>query len=381
MRLCTYFDPSLSLENINSMTEYIFAIKDFSRQGILAIDDLSWMDKLNQKGIKTVLEIDILLTQKDFSDVIKKINDLKPEYLSFVRLQDPGLVQYFLDFKPNTKIQLILETGNHNIEGINTWCEYVGESLDRVVLSPEISKSSLKNYIQDLDYPVEFLGLGPVLVFYTPRKLLTHALDEDLSLEELRAIGKSEESPHKGFPLFENKHGTFMYHIKDFCLLDEIDELKKMNLAFFRFDPRIRNKFNLINEIENLIQNKRTNTIKKIKELYETDLMKGYYRVNKSDVLFPKLKNTRIKRKDLNFIGNVLETVKDHYSAIEVKENALKVGDHLKIITPEGKEITTSVKSLRDISLKDQKIISAGKVALINYKRGVWTKSSVYLAE
>ena len=43
--------------------------------------------------------------------------------------------------------------------------------------------------------------------------------------EFLEATGESEESPHKGFPLIENSHGTFMFHIKRLFLLEHLEHL------------------------------------------------------------------------------------------------------------------------------------------------------------
>lgn len=376
MKLITYYHQSLT--ELEQGIDYIFAFKDFSRQGVLELSAQEKMLALKEQGVSVILEIDILVTENDFAKLIKKIEELDPRLLSRVRVQDPGVLNFFLKNYPKSKIQLVLETGNHNLRGIKKWCEFVGENLERVVLSVELAKEKLREIVGSLNCPVELLGLGPVLVFYTPRKLLSASFDENsLNDEELMALGTSEESPHKGFPLTENQFGTFMYHIKDFCLLGEMKELKEMGIKHFRFDPRLNQKhFDLISLVHKHVQG--TCCEEEIKKVYGKDWMKGYYRVNKSNVLFPKLKNNRIKREDAQFCGRVIEVVKEHYIAIEVKEAELILGASLRFITPEGKEIESTVKSLRDVALKDQKNIPRGKVALINYKKSVWPKSSVY---
>lgn len=379
MKLTSYYDLSIKLEDLNKDAEYIFAFKDFSRHGNLTLDQISEFTKLKNLGFDISLEIDLLLTQTEFVKVIKKINDLDQNLFQKVRLQDPGLIQHFKENFLESKIGLILETGNHNLAGVQSWCDYLGDQLDRVILSPELPKNKIHEFINRLNVPIELLGMGPILVFYTPRMLLSNSLNSDVSSEELWAIGKSEESPHKGFPLFENQHGTFMYHIKDFCLLDEINELKKMGLTYFRFDPRQRKKFEFINLIQRQMISSDNTAIKKIKLDYEYDIMKGYYRINKTDILFPKLKNSRIKRKDLNFVGTIIETFKERYLAIEVKENILTCGEDLKIINPLGSEVSFTVKSLRDVSFANQSSIPSGQIAIVNYHRGITAKSAVYI--
>lgn len=377
MKLTTYFDKSLNIESLNTEVEYIFSFKAFSRNGNLDFEDENLFFQALKRNIKCVLEIDILVTENDFLILTQKIKKLDIKLLKYVRIQDPGLLNFFLENYPNSQIQLVLENGNHNLLGIKGWCDLVGTRLDKVVLSVELPGVKLAHIIKELNYPVEFLGLGPILVFYTPRPLLSSALDEEsLNDEELIALGRSEESPHKGFPLTQNEHGTFMYHIKDFCLLAESRELELMGLSYFRFDPRISKRFDLIDKINDHLKNH--DRAELVKNSYDRDVMKGYYRVNKTDILFPKLKNNRIKRRDLSFCGSVLEVIKEHYIAVEVGAEAIKLGDDLKLITPEGKEIILSVKSLRNTSLKDRAEILKGEIALINYKRGVWPKSSVY---
>jgi len=46
-------------------------------------------------------------------------------------------------------------------------------------------------------------------------------LEEKKHLNDaLEAYGTSEESPHSGFPIVENRHGTFMFNVKDLSLLE-----------------------------------------------------------------------------------------------------------------------------------------------------------------
>lgn len=378
MKLVTYFDQNLELEHLDPEIEYIFSYKSFSRQGNLDLENgSSLMINAIESGFCCVLEIDVLVCEQDFEGLLAKINKLDPRMLKLVRLQDPGIIDLFVNQYPESKIQLVLETGNHNLIGIKRWCDFIKSKLDRIILSIELPKDKLKEIISELNISVEILGFGPILVFYTPRKLLSSALeDESLNDNELYALGKSEESPHKGFPIFENAHGTFMYHIKDFCLLAESSELQEMGLSFFRFDPRISEAYHLQKLVKEHIQGK--DHLVQIKEEYKKDLMRGYYRVNKTNILFPKLKNNRIKRSDLSFCGAVLEIAKEHYIAIEVKENKIKIGNDLKFITPEGKEVLLTVKSLRNTQLMDQQEIPKGQIALVSYRKGVWPKSSVY---
>ena len=88
------------------------------------------------------------------------------DHFDAIRVQDPGALEYLLE-KTNIKIQLVLENGNHNLLGIQTWVDYVVDRLDRVVLSIELPKDKLREYVQKLNVDIEFYILGQILIFYT----------------------------------------------------------------------------------------------------------------------------------------------------------------------------------------------------------------------
>src|SRR5690606_14113245 len=170
----------------------------------------------------------------------------------------------------------------------------------------------------------------------TPRNLLSNLLPEDDEKKQkevfpsryIEATGESEESPHKGFPLIENKHGTFMFHIKEHYLLDFVSDLKEMGLDTLRVDLRFGKDFTLLKEIKDIVSGHITDT-KEFKEKYPSDVIRGFFHVNKSDVLFKKLKNSRIIRQDESYVGEVIEAMKGEFLGINLKnpKAKLKVGD------------------------------------------------------
>jgi hypothetical protein len=115
------------------------------------------------------------------------------------------------------------------------------------------------------------------------------------------------------------------------------------------------------------------------KEIYPQDLMRGFYLVNKTDVLFPKLKNHRLQKREGDYIGEVLEAEKGSHLAIFVKNpKGLSKDDKLKIIHPKGEIIEAFIYSLKNLSLEDVDHIPANQTALIQFVGGVWVKSHVF---
>ena len=100
-------------------------------------------------------------------------------------------------------------------------------------------------------------------------------------------MANSEETPHKGFQIIENDHGTFMLHPKKHSLMDALDEIVGLGIKNLKVDLRLFE--------ENLNQ---LDLKKELKYQFENILfIKGYFNVNKTDKIFVKLKNHRLLRK------------------------------------------------------------------------------------
>lgn len=350
MNFTTFAQNKFELSKIkdSGINEVILSFNSLSRFSKQSKDEFIQLALFAKElNLKVILEWDILITEVDFEQNLKEFESLDQKLFDVIRVQDAGILEY--------------------------------------VLSIELNKQKIEEYSKALDCEIELLVTGPVLLFYSPRKLLSVLLPEDdelktktlVSKEYLEAIGESEESPHKGFPILENKHGTFMFHIKDLFLLDRYDEIKELGISHLRIDLRAKG-FELF---DSFVSSKlEENNFKLFKEAYGKDIIRGYYQINKSDALFKKLKNYRIQRKDNSYLGEVIEATKSSHLAIDLKGKLdLKTDQQLKFITPEGKEYRCKVHELRSIDGVEKSIINAGNIGLMNYMGNIWVKSQVYL--
>lgn len=363
---------------IYSVDQLEKCIKQNVKHIVLCHEDLSRFGGLNSKSFNHLaakafelkmnvsLEWDVIKTENDFLAMISSFESIDTTFLQSIRVQDRGVLNWVFD---NTQldIDLILEGSHHNLTAIKSWESILGPRLKKLILSIEISKETLKGYIKELKTPVETLVLGRILLFYTPRNLLSSLKPKNIiSNDYIEAIGESEESPHKGFPLVENKNGTFMFHIKRLNLTKHLEELKELGLTYARFDNRF--------DDEHVFED----TLKQNFSDYPYDSIKGFFNINKSDVLFKKLKNYRIQRKDSSYAGEVLEIKSKSFIAMKVKKQDLKVGDKLKFFTPDGKEKILNVKSLRDSALNEVDVVKMDSIAILTYLSGISVKSQAY---
>ncbi len=381
--------------------EALLGISELSRFGTIESSDLMSLIKLSKDlGITPVLIWDILQTEERMSKSRDVFKSLPLEEFDRVRVHDPGALEFVLLNYPWLKIDLILETGNHNTLGLETWVKYVGEKLHRVILSLEIPKEKLKEIIVDLKkinskLEVELLVFGPILLFYTPRPLLKALRPmHEMSVKELYendvtlyASGTSEESPHSGFPLIENRHGTFMFNTKDHSLLTELAELKGMGINAYRFDLEILNNkkeelfSKYFSHVGSVLEFKDNDiAVEKLKTINPRPLIKGFFQINKTDVLFTKLKNRTIERKDENFVGEIIDVERDKGLCLWVKsKSAITLPKKFKLISPEKKTKEIIVDKLMTLTGSSVDTLIPGEYYLVPFLNGITLKSKAYL--
>lgn len=399
MKFVTYAENCEQLKKINEVItslninlqslEVIVGTSLLSRFSENSLTALMEMISYNQTlKLPLLLEWDILAQENRFKKSTEELAKLPLHEFSAIRLQDPGAVNYIKSHYPWLKIQLILENGNHNFEGLCRWSDFLGEQLDRLVLSNELSREHLVKYSQSLKAKIEVLAFGRILLFYSPRSLLTplnkSEISENIRSKNLEAFGTSEESPHSGFPLIENVHGTFMFNVKDLSLIEHINELKEMKVEAVRFDTRFDNSDLFLGKFlsHTLIKNE-TTLGAEIKLKHPRALIKGFYNVNKSDVLFPKLKNSRIQRFDAYYLGEVIDVERDEQITLIIKSEdlCLNLGDSIRLVTPEGKIKISQIKDLKNVSKESLNKASRDEICTIPYLSGIVAKTQVYLEQ
>lgn len=397
MKFITYADTLSQLTKLNDLfvskkvdlnnVEVIVGTSAISRYSEATLEDLEAMVAANQKfKLPLVLEWDVLAQESLFQKNAELIARLPLHEFKAIRVQDPGALNLVKEKYSWLKVQLILENGNHNYVGLTRWSDFLGDQLDRLVLSNELSREHLKSYATELKSGLEVLVYGRILLFYSPRLLLSplkkEELEKTLANKNIEAFGTSEESPHAGFPLIENRHGTFMFNVKDLYLLDHLEELKSLNLAAVRFDLRFDESFNHLEKMLDLyLGSVAHESVPEIRANHVRPMIKGFYNINKTDVLFTKLKNKRIQRMDDNYVGEIVDVERDQQIALVVKSKTLsiKLGDEIQLVTPEGKTKTMGLKSLLNTSKVSMESASTNEIVLLPFISGVVAKTQVYL--
>ncbi len=387
MKWVTYLTQTADIQAClrAGVTEVILAPIELSRGGTLPLPALQTLaQEAKNAGLRPVLEWDILMTQDRMDHAQRLLKKLDLSVFAALRVQDPGAV-YFCLHHLWLPLQLNLETGNHNLAGILRWKKLLGSRLDKIILSIELPAEKIREIIATVQVPTEIMGLGPILLFYTPRYLLSIERndlswlqdEETVSHHRLEATADSEESLHRGFRIRENSHGTFVYHSKDYCLVDRLNELRSMGLHSIRLDERLNPgpetilKLSQINSDESasaFIQN------------HPVKVTRCFFQTNATDILFKKLKNTHTQRVDQGFVGEVVEVSKSHYIVAQVlgKARSLKRDRSYRVVTPNGKEVLLQVHELKNLDAQKCEEVKENDFAMIPYAKSITVRSMIY---
>lgn len=212
-----------------------------ARQGQLSAITAQSLAKTAQSlGLRPILVWDALMPEQVMQSVVVELQQWDLSVFAAIRVCDLGAAQWVTQLS-NMPLQLVVEAGNHNLEALMGWCECFAPALERLVLSIELPEAKLMEYCQALPVPCEILGVGPVLLFYSPRSLLGAHFggnDEEVESSDIQTHITYEDAPNRLFPTLETQHGTFMFLDKDQFILDRLVGLDTAGCHTVRIDLR-----------------------------------------------------------------------------------------------------------------------------------------------
>lgn len=354
--------------------DFLLEHQDFSlRGGVDTAACLKIAEKIKSNGGRIVFLWDLLLSENDLHKKLQDFLTLPLELRQVVRVKDWGVLEALLQKAPDSKIQLDLSSAHHNLQAIQRWPSYLKNKLDRLVLSSELPQEKIKNYAAALPVDLEVLALGRLLLFYTPRHLLSPAIDRR------QAFISSEEGAHHHFPCEEYPHGTLLFHLKQLCLLSEWPMLKNTGVQYLRFDTRDLppggGAF-----VESFLKNQEQEiSWNTLKEKLQVEITQGYFHKNKTDVLFKKLKNWRLLKqekitrdgKTWRYCGEVVDSLREHSLTFFLQEEIPNQGHYL-LLNAAGKEKKITFKKLTYLT---------SELLQVKWISGVGEKALLYVCE
>ena len=370
-------DPvQLSVLQPTGVREIILEHQALSRWGTLNTDQLIELIHLSAKqGYSLSLQWDALYNEAELHPSIEIFEQLPLAKIHAVRVQDLGVAEFIRQEHPLVPLHLIVETGNHNLASLQQWCRYFGKQLQRLVLSTELSGKTLHSYCETLNTPCEILGLGRILLFYTPRALLQFLQPPNGS--PLEKVVSSDEHRHHHFPTVQNQHGTFMFHCYDLFLLDLLPQLMKTKMQVLRLDFRFTDLFEWIQVVDHQRENFNLAQIKQLQSAWPVHTIHGFYRANRTERPIERLKNKHLQDHGEHLVASVVEVLKNKYIAL-LSRKPFSTNEPLLFITPEGKEVTLSPTFIQNTQGQAVESTQPAGIWLIPYHKWIVPKTLVY---
>ena len=301
---------------------------------------------------------------------LKKLNDWKPDALI---ISDPGVMVLAKKYVPQIPIHISTQANVTNWAAAKFWSE---QGAERIILGREVTLKEIKEIHKK--YPkieLEYFVHGAMCMSYSGRCILSSWLagrsanlgdcvqpcrwkykvdNISLDLEEpLR--------PGMKIPVEEDIHGTYIFNSKDMCFLEFLPELIDAGVVSFKIEGRAKSVaylssiiktykqgFEISNSKDELKKKKR-----KLKNLKKKNLDKLFHRGYTTGFLFGR---ENVEQNTVNshiggeeqFVGEVLDCVEINSKKLAILRvhNALKVGDKIRIMIPEEKDLRMIVKKI-----------------------------------
>lgn len=353
MQFNTFVSSRRDLErcvNAPHLEEVLLEPALLARQGKLGESDVQTLAaEATQRGLRPVLVWDILMPERVLSAVGDRLRQWELHRFAAIRVCDIGAAYWLKAHAPEMPLQLIVETGNHNLEALRGWCDILAGSLERLVLSIELPEKQLIEYCQTLPIACELLGVGQILLFYSPRSLLsTHisaphedAVEQtDDDIPYLETTVAFEETPQRPFPTVETAHGTFMFLDKDQFILDRLEGLKAAGLHTVRLDLRhLGRDRDVAIDIDRICQQILDDPIA-LRKNWVRETRAPFFNANRTTSLFDRLKSKLSDYSSPARLAEVVAAEKGKYTvfysqqsfhASQIKSIALPTGEELSL--------------------------------------------------
>lgn len=360
------------------VNEFILGLKGYSLNGEISCEELMFMVhsiRENDSGTRLFLDMDLLITEADFeafSDILSKI---PLELFDAVRVRDLGLANHITTLLKHP-VHLICESGARNFNAIKAIQEALGPLLHRIVLPYEVTGETLREWSQEFGCEMEILGVGPLRLFYSRRKLLSPLIPGPLPCHA--QCSTSFIRNRDLFDVIEKTFGTLIYFSKDLSLLPYWQELREAGLTSFRIDRHFNRAPELIEELMRYLQTLDSALMKKLKEKWKRPWICGFYKANQTGRNYVPEHERRQTESDEIGIGEVLEASKGNYLIACFEMNLCLP---LKVIlkTPLNHKVPLSLESVKDFKGRMESRIVKGIPYFLPHSEGITAKTLILL--
>ncbi len=373
MRKTELLIPASSLEVLKAAVIYgadavyiggeVFSLraksKNFSKE-----DMIEGIAFAHAHDVKVYVTVNILAHNDDLEGVetyLKELKEIRPDALI---ISDPGIFTIAKEICPEIDLHVSTQANNTNYRTYLFW-KQLGAA--RVVSARELSLAEIKTLRENIpdDLEIETFIHGAMCISYSGRCLLssyltgrdanqgacTHPCRWKYALME-------ETRPGEYMPVYENERGTYIFNSKDLCMIDHIPDLFDAGIDSFKIEGRMKTALYVAavtrtyrEAIDDYIKDPALYAEKL--PHYREEIAKCTYRQFTTGFFYGKPdadtqiydSNTYVKA--YTYLGLIGEKNEEGMYALE-QRNKFCVGDQIEVMKPDGRNLTVTVKAMKD---------------------------------
>ncbi|WP_302625658.1 U32 family peptidase [uncultured Eubacterium sp.] len=365
--------PASSLEVLKTAVRYgadavyiggeVFGLRAKAKN--FSIEDMkAGVEYAHNHGVKVYVTANILAHNADIEPVKVYFNDLKSVEPDALIISDPAIFTIAKEMLPDMEIHISTQANNTNYGTYNFW---YGLGAKRVVSARELSLAEIKEIRNNIpeEMEIETFVHGAMCISYSGRCLLSSFMagrdaNKGACTHPCRwKYAVVEESrPGQYMPVEENDRGTYIFNSKDLCMIEHIPELVDAGIDSFKIEGRMKTALYVATvartyrmAIDDYFESKEK--YENNKEKYKTLISQCTYRQYTTGFFFGKPDETtqiydnNVYERDYVYLGIVGDKMGENEYALEQK-NKFCVGDRIEVMKPDGRDIQTTVVSIKD---------------------------------
>lgn len=315
-------------------------------------------------GVKVFVTANILAHNGDLEAAGRYFKELDEKvHPDALIISDPGLFTIAKEVVPDIDIHISTQANNTNYGTYKFWHKM---GATRVVTARELSLREIREIRDNIpeNFEIETFIHGAMCISYSGRCLLSSFLaGRDANRGACthpcrwKYYVMEESRPGQYMPVFENERGTYIFNSKDLCMIEHIPELIEAGIDSFKIEGRMKTALYVatVARTYRLAINdymKSPEYYQSRIPFYKSEIAKCTYRQYTTGFFFGKPdENTQIYDsntyvKEYTYLG-IVQIREDGRYEIE-QRNKFSVGEELEIMKPDGRNIKTVVKSIKD---------------------------------
>ncbi|MCK5779746.1 MAG: U32 family peptidase [Psychrilyobacter sp.] len=193
------------------------------------------------KGKKIWVALDIIPHNHELEGLGEYVKYLEKIGVFGVMVGDLGVFQVVREAS-NLKISVLTQASNTNFRAVRMWHKL---GATRVILAREISIENIKDIREKVpEIEIEIYVHGAMHMSTSGRSLLTSYMsskEENLDSNNAQWKYSVEELTRPGeyMPVFEDEHGTHIFHSKDLCSIENLDKILEVGVDAIRIEGRM----------------------------------------------------------------------------------------------------------------------------------------------